>query len=173
MGTAWTVNTKGEVWTLTEQGGGDLYSPANVGFALDIGVGADGTAWIISTQANVGQAGNHVMYLSDPAAKSWASVPGPAAATRVAGGPDGVAWTVNDRGEVWTLHQQGGGNLYTPAGADFAMDVGVSPDGTVWIISSQANVGQAGNHVMYLSDPAAKSWTTLPGPAAASVVSGG
>ena len=162
-GVAYTVNDKGEVWTLHEQGGGELLSPANVCFAQDIGVGADGTVWIVGAEARPG--GAVPKWLKDPATKTWKTLAPPAAASRIAVGPQGVAYTVNDKGEVWTLHKQGGGELLSPANQLFAMDIGVGADGTVWIVSAEARPGGAAPK--WLKDPATKTWETLAPPAAA------
>ncbi|NEQ36495.1 MAG: hypothetical protein F6K40_09485 [Okeania sp. SIO3I5] len=162
----WTVNSKGEVWTLDEQGGGKLYS--TTGFAGDIGVGADGTVWTITTQPQVGEGGNIPAWLSDPETSKWTKLGSPAAAIRIAVGPDGIAWTVNSKGEVWTLNKpSGGGLLYSSPG--FAKDIGVGADGTVWVVTTEPQVGGGGNILAWLSEPnkGAWGWTKLGSPAAA------
>ncbi len=76
-----------------------------------------------------------------------------------------IAYTVNSKGEVWTLQEQGGGELLTPPNAAFAQDIGVAADGTVWIVSSEARPGGAAPK--WLKDRATKTWETLASPAAA------
>ena len=80
--TAWTINSKGEVWTIHKEGGGELYSPANVNFAQEITVGADGTVWIISTELQPHQAGNIIKWLKYPDKKElgWVKIPSDSAA---------------------------------------------------------------------------------------------
>ena len=164
--TAYTVNSLGDVWTLGQQGGGDLLTPSGVqDFAADIGVGADGSVWVITTEPQTGQAGSKVAWLNDPASRSWTTLASPAAATRISVAADGTAWTVNDKGEVWTLHKQGGGSLYSPAVELFAFDIGVGSSGVVWVITAESRPGGAAP--AWLADAASKSWTTLAAPAAA------
>lgn len=166
-GTAYTVNSKGEVWTLHKEGGGDLLSPPNQEFASDIGVGADGTVWVITTEDRRG--GNVPAWLEDASTRSWRPLAPPAAADRIAVAPDGTALTVNSFGEVWTLHQQGGGELLSPANEDFAMDIGIGASGVPWVITTEPREG--GNVPAWLENAAAKTWNRLAAPAAAAAVS--
>ncbi len=163
-GTAWTVNSEGEVWTLHKPGGGELYS--KTGFAQDIGVGADGTVWVITTEKQNGPGGYVTAWL-DQTTKKWTKLTLPAAATRIAVGPEGTAWTVNSEGEVWTLHKPGGGELYSKTG--FAQDIGVASNGRVWVITTEKQNGPGGYVTAWL-DQTTKKWTKLTLPAAATQI---
>lgn len=165
-GMLWTVNTEGEVWLLYPQGGGSLLSPPGSDFALDIGVGQDGTVWIASTDAY--DDGN-VLKRWDPNSKTWIALPAPAAADKVAVGQNGVLFTVNVKGEVWLIYPQGGGALLSPPDTDFAQDISVGPDGTVWIVSNEPRAG--GSVVMWWSGEN-QIWNSIPAPAAATAVAG-
>ena len=80
-----------------------------------------------------------------------------------------LAYNVNSAGEVWTYHEEGGGELLSPAGVRFAQDIGVGKDGSVWVITNEARPG--GFAPAWLQDPAAKKWVTLAAPAAVTDVS--
>jgi hypothetical protein len=165
----WTVNAKGEVWTLKPQGGGSLMSPANQDFAMEIAVGpVDGTAWIISTQPRPGGA---VIMKRSGGDSGWTPMPAPAAATMVSVDPDGVLWTVNTDGEVWVLVPGGGGGyLASPEEENFAYDISAGPDGSVWVVSTE---DREGGNVLQSYNKNTKTWTPLPAPAAATNVSVG
>ncbi len=159
--TAFSVNSFGDVYSLFAQGRGVKYSP-EAKFAKDIGVGADGTVWIIGNEERPG--GYAPMWLKDLVSKSWVTLRGNAAAVRLAVAPDGIAYTVNSGGKVWTLLQAGGGDLLSPEGEEFAKDIGVGADGTVWVISTEERPG--GYAPKWLKDAKTQSWGTAGGTAA-------
>jgi hypothetical protein len=81
-GIPWTVDNTGVIrrrvgttWTVMP------------GLAKDIGIGADGSVWIVGTGAETG--GFQIWRFVNG---RWARVP--AAATNIAGGPNGTAWIV-------------------------------------------------------------------------------
>ncbi|MCA1558403.1 MAG: hypothetical protein LC731_07685, partial [Acidobacteria bacterium] len=100
---------------------------------------------------------------------SWTALAAPASAIKVAVSSNGTLFTVNSKGEVWLVYPQGGGALLSPPGENFAQDISVGPDGTVWIISNQSRPGGAA--VMWWTG-ANQNWDTIPAPAAAMAVSG-
>lgn len=155
----WTVNAKGEVWTLDTEGRGTLMSPAGEYFALSIAVNWVGDAWIISSKPRPGGAVLMVQPYSEPG--DWHALAAPAAATKVSTG-SGTLWTVNGSGEVWALEPTGGGYLASPPGENFALDICAGLDGSVWVISTESS--EAGN-VMKSYDQGTKVWTSLPTPA--------
>ena len=77
--------------------------------------------------------------------------------------------TVNSFGEVWTLHQQGGGELLSPANEEFAMDIGIGASGVPWVITTEPRPG--GSVPAWLENAATKTWNRLAAPAAAAAVS--
>jgi streptogramin lyase len=168
-GLLWGISLLGEVWSTAPDGHAELHSPAPEDFAEDISAGPDGTIWIVSTERRF--AGRAVKRL-DPGRRSWFSLPAPASAVKIAGAPDGMAWTVNSRGHVWRLHPNGGGNLaecqvdtacvecrFSPRAAG-ASEVSVDRDGTVWLIGSAASNTPA--RLLWLADPRRKEYR--PGP---------
>ena len=64
------------------------------GAARDIGVGADGSVWVVGTGAVPGGFGIWRWGGSD-----WSQVEG--GGVRIAVGPDGNSWVVNSEGSIW------------------------------------------------------------------------
>lgn len=93
------------------------------GQARDVGVGADGTAWVIGWVSNGG--GNY------PIAKwtgsFWQEVPG--GAVRIAVAPNGNPWVVNAAGLIYRYNGSG----WEQIGGQ-ARDIGIGADGSVWVI---------------------------------------
>jgi hypothetical protein len=165
----WTVNAFGEVWTLYQQGGGNLISPAGEDFAQDIVFGSGSIVWVISTED---QAGGALIKGCEPTYESWFTIPAPAAASRIASDPSGNLWTVNDMGEVWYIEAPlGGGYLASPAGEDFALDIDCGQDGTVWIASTEIDPDYG--NLLKRWDAGSQTWITLPGPATGIKVASG
>ncbi|MFL6207952.1 MAG: hypothetical protein ACJ74W_03840 [Pyrinomonadaceae bacterium] len=158
----WTVNSKGEIWTLYQKGGGALMSPPGADFAFEIAIGPSvPDVWIIST---VPRQGGAVPMVRPVAEDNWLPMAAPAAATKISVAPDGMLWTVNASGEVWALYPQGGGYLASPPGVDFAFDIGAGPDGSVWVVSTEA---RQGGNVLQSYNQSTQTWTPLAAPAAA------
>lgn len=102
------------------------------GLANDIGVGGDGTAWVIGTNA---ASGGYGIYRWN--GTTWTVVAG--AAVRVAVGPDGAAWVVNSNGNIY--HWNGSSFQQLPG---LGKDIGVGADGSVWLIGTNAVPGGYG-----------------------------
>ncbi|NKB31785.1 MAG: hypothetical protein GKR91_01645 [Pseudomonadales bacterium] len=91
------------------------------GGASDIGIGADGSVWVIGTDERPGGYGIYFWTGFD-----WQRVDG--AAVRIDVDPYGNPWIVNDSHQIY--YWNGGG--WTRLQGD-ARDVGIGADGTVWI----------------------------------------
>lgn len=91
-GTPWLVNSVGQIY-VGSRGGWGRPLP---GLARDIGIGADGSVWIIGTNP-VGRAGDGGIFRWN--GRNWAEMPGGGVAISV--GPDGTPWVVNSVGEVY------------------------------------------------------------------------
>jgi hypothetical protein len=94
------------------------------GGASDIGVGADGTVWVIGTDPRPGGFGIYRWNGS-----GWSRIDG--AAVRIDVDPQGNPWIVNDTHEIYHLIH---GQWQRMLGD--ASDVGVGADGSVWVVSS-------------------------------------
>lgn len=94
------------------------------GAGLDIGMGANGTLWVIGTKA---VPGGFEIFRWD--GRAWINVPG--GAVRIDVDPQGYAWIVNDRGEIFRFSGAGWNKL-----PGLAKDVGVGANGAVWAIGT-------------------------------------
>jgi hypothetical protein len=124
-GVALSVAPDGEPWVIDADGrisrrvaGAWEVFP---GFANDISVGDDGTAWIVGTNSRPG--GFDVCRWNGSA---WDCVDG--AATRIAVAGDGLPWIINDRGNIF---RRLGGRWHQVLGG--ALDIAAGADGNVWI----------------------------------------
>ena len=117
------------------------------GAAKDIGVGKDGSAWVIGTAA---VPGGFEIYRRGPS--SWPRVAG--GAVRIAVEPSGNAWVVNSGQSVFRFD----GATFQPVAGITATDIGVGADGTVWVIGSQAVPG--GFNILRLTG---STWNVVPG----------
>jgi Tectonin domain len=131
-------SAQGQSWQLTD------------GAARDVGVGADGSVWVIGTNPVPG--GYSIWRRVNNA---WVNVPG--GAERIAVDPQGNAWVVNN---AQAIFRHDGSKWVTVTGA--ARDVGVGANGTVWIIG---NVQEAGGYSIHRSTDKGASWTKIPGSA--------
>ncbi len=89
-GTPWVINHDDQIFRL-EQG----YWNRLPGLAKDIGIGADGSVWVIGSNEREGGYGIYTWTGFD-----WIRVRG--SARQVSVGPDGNPWVVNRDGEIYT-----------------------------------------------------------------------
>ena len=126
------------------------------GQARDVGVGADGSTWVIGWVSNGG--GNY------PIAKwtgsFWQEVPG--GAVRIAVAPNGNPWVVNAAGLIYRYN----GSAWEQIGGQ-ARDIGIGADGTVWVIGWTSVAG--GYNIARWSG---SSWQDIPGGAVRIAVDG-
>ncbi len=166
-GAIWLITMNGEVWSRHPDGSRRCHSKPD--FADEISVGVDGSVWIVSTESRFGGA---VVKRLERGAREWFPLPAPAAATKIAVAPDGMAWSINTRGEIWRLHPAGGGNLAEcqvstecreclfNAHSLVASEIAVTSDGTVWTIGSLS--GKERPQVMWLADPHRRRYEIVP-----------
>ena len=94
-------------------------------------------------------------------------MPAPASARQIAGQYDQTAWVVNSDNAIYNVKQNGSSKLMSPNGT--ALQVGIGPDKTPWMISTQANGSPGGNVIKYYSNG---TWSAVPFPASAIWVAG-
>jgi hypothetical protein len=99
------------------------------GQARDVGVGANGTVWVIGWTAVPG--GYNIARWNG---NFWEDIPG--GAVRIDVDPNGNAWVVNDAGFIFRWNGQTWQNI-----GGQARDVGIGADGTVWVIGWTAVPG--------------------------------
>ena len=136
----WVVNAAGNIFHWI--GGTWRKMP---GLAKDIGVGANGSVWVIGTNA---VAGGYGIYQWN--GSNWVNRPG--GAVRIDVGPAGNPWVVNSSGGIF--HWQGAGWRQLPGRA---RDIGVGASGS-WVIGTNAVAGGYGIHRW-----TGTSWRAVPG----------
>jgi hypothetical protein len=109
------------------------------GLGKDIGVGADGSVWMIGTNP-VGAASDFGVYKWN--GTNWDGVDG--GGVRIAVGPDGTPWMVNSAGQIF--HRQG--NSWKAPLPGLGKDIGVGADASVWMIGTNP-VGTASDFGVY------------------------
>ncbi len=99
------------------------------GQARDVGVGANGTVWVIGWTAVPG--GYNIARWNG---NFWEDIPG--GAVRIDVDPNGNAWVVNDAGFIFRWDGQAWQNI-----GGQARDIGIGANGTVWVIGWTAVPG--------------------------------
>lgn len=113
-----------------------------------ISEGSEGTLWLIGGSKRYGGA---EVRRFDSETKRWFLLPPPAAAISLAASPDGTAWGVSTKGELWRFSRDGAGTFrecgndadcrrcfYKPD-RSFVRAVTMGRDGNVWLLSGQAD----------------------------------
>jgi Tectonin domain len=120
-GNPWMINSKDEIFRRVN----DTWERVP-GSAQDVGVGADGSVWIIGTNpsATPDDFGAHKW-----TGKDWQGVEG--GGVRIDVDPSGNPWMVNSKGEIFRRVND---TWQRVPGS--AKDVGVGADGSVWIIGT-------------------------------------
>jgi hypothetical protein len=116
------------------------------GRGTNIGVGANGSVWVVGTNP---VAGGYGIYRWNTA--WWTPVPG--GALRMAVDPSGNPWVVNSAGQIY--HWVGNGWVLYPGAA---IDIGVGANGSVWVIGTNPVAGGYG--IYYWNGG---GWTPVPG----------
>ena len=114
-----TITTNGYQLALVE----DPQWRRVVGSARDIGVGSDGSVWVIGTDRRGGGYGIYRWNGSD-----WNRLEG--GAVRIDVDPEGNPWIINSFDDIF--HYVNGNWQQMPGSAK---DVGVGVDGSVWVVS--------------------------------------
>jgi len=136
----WVVNSSGNIFHWT--GSNWQHMP---GLAKDIGVGANGSVWVIGTNPVRGGYGIYQWNGSN-----WVNHPG--GAVRIDVGPAGYPWVVNSFGEIF--HWLNPGWKLLPGRA---RDIGVGASGS-WIIGTNAVAGGYGIYRWI-----GTNWSAVPG----------
>ena len=121
----WAVNQAGLIYHLNSQ---YFWIPV-AGRATDIGVGANGTVWIIGKQ-NVSGSYDIERWMGT----QFVKVPG--GAVRVDVGPWGTPWVVNASGDIFYRKNKVWNQI-----PGKAKDIGVGANGTVWVLGNKAVFG--------------------------------
>jgi hypothetical protein len=145
-GNAWVVNGLQQIWRWTGSAWTQLPETAR-----DIGVGANGAVWIISTTPWTGPEGGY--YIKKWNGSSWTVIPG--GASRISVDPSGNAWVVNALYQIWRY--TGSAWSQVPGAG---VDIGIAGDGMAWVLGTAASVYGGGNEIYWWSG---FSWQFVPG----------
>jgi hypothetical protein len=129
QGIPWLVNSSKQIW---RGNGGNSFNQLP-GLANDIGIGADGTVYIIGTDAQVGGFSIYKWNGSNWDLQNGAGV-------RIDVSPQGIPWLVNSSKQIW---RGIGGNSFEQL-PGLANDIGIGSDGSVYIIGTDAMPGGYG-----------------------------
>ena len=151
-GTPWVVNESGDIFYRKNKVWKQI-----PGKATDIGVGADGTVWIIGSKAVYG--GFEIFKWTGTA---FVKIPG--AAVRIDVDPNGNPWVVNAFGNIYRWKNNKWENL-----PGLAKDISVGTKGSVWIIGTNAIEGGYG---IYRWNKNNNNWDMIPGGATTISVGG-
>jgi hypothetical protein len=124
---AWATNSANQIW----YGGGGAWSQ-QPGFATDVAVGANGTAWIVGTNQAPGGYGIYRWNGS-----RWMPQEGGGVAISV--DPSGEPWVINSAHQIW--HRNGIAWMQYPG---YATDISVGWNGSVWIVGTNQVPGGYG-----------------------------
>lgn len=118
---AWLVNSQNAIWRFIN----NAWERIPDGEAYDVGVGSDGTAWIIGTN-KVGN-GDFGVYRRN--GNRWEEMPG--GGVRIAVESFDSAWLINAEGYIWRFT---GSTWQKMSGK--GQDIGVGSDGSVWVVGT-------------------------------------
>ena len=116
-GNPWVVNAAGLIYRYSGSSWGQIGGQAH-----DVGIGADGTVWVVGW-TNVAGGYNIAKWNGS----FWVDVPG--GAVRIDVAPDGRAWIVNDAGLIFRYNGSG----WEQIGGQ-AHDISIGADGTPWVV---------------------------------------
>jgi len=140
-GEPWVVNSEGRIFHRRANAWREL-----PGRAIDIGAGAGSEVWVVGTDSVPG--GSSLFRWNG---SQWDKVDG--AAARIAVGPDGNPWVVNNEGRIYRRQA----NAWTELPGR-ARDIAVSSNGTAWVVGTDAVPG--GSSVLYWNG---SSWVRIDG----------
>lgn len=118
---AWLVNSANAIWRFVRNDWRQID-----GEAYDIGVGNDGSVWVVGTRS-VGNAGDYGILRRR--GNKWEEMPG--GGIRIAVESTNTAWLVNSDGVIWKFVNNDWQRM-----PGRGQDIGVGSDGTVWMIGT-------------------------------------
>lgn len=124
-GQPWVVNDSGEIWRRQNETTWQQLP----GTATDIGIGGDGTVWVLGTDSKSGGYGlwrwTGRTWVPDEASVSSAGV-------RISVDERGQPWVVNDSGEIWRRNSRTSWSLLPGT----ATDIGIGARGGAWVLGT-------------------------------------
>jgi hypothetical protein len=176
-GIPWLVNDAGNIFRRNSSSVGTGGWTQKPGTANDIGIGSDGSVWIVGTNA---VAGGYGIYKWDASSSSWVQSNG--GAVRIAVDATGVPWVVNDAGNIYVRSTSSATSgfwaqiPYLPPGngcpqpaPGTGKDIGIGIGNYAWLIGTNSVDGGYGIYVWDgqtggPSDaPCENQWLSVPG----------
>lgn len=127
---------------------------------VDICVGPGGLLHVLADD----DAGALIYRATDKLASDWEQLEVAASLRRIACGPDGRIWAIDEARAVWVRCPEDGA-LERRAEDDFADEVSVGGDGRVWVISTEERY--SGRVIKWMDEPRGGGWVEMPAPSAA------
>lgn len=127
---------------------------------IDINVGPGGLLHVL-TDADTGST---IFKATDKRATGWERVEVPVRLRRIACGPDGRIWAVDEARAVRVLRPEDGTLEYRSEPEMFADEISVGGDGRIWVIGTEERY--SGRVVKWLVESQGE-WVSLPAPSAA------
>jgi hypothetical protein len=131
QGNPWIVNDNGSIY---KRVGNSLEQLFGIGTAKDIGIGANGSVWIIGTNT---VSGGYGIYRWDWDGENWEGIDH--GAVRIDVDPQGNPWIVKDNGNIYKRVGNKWEQLFGTA-----KDIGIGANGSVWIIGTNPVSGGYG-----------------------------
>ncbi len=157
---AYVIDENLTIWRCNQNGVMDQIELPESIDPLDISIGPGGRLHILTH----GTTGSKILRATDKQATNWDHIEVPVLLRRIACGPDGRIWVIDEAGGVQVLHPEDGILELRSEPNKFADEISVGGDGRVWVISTE--VRYAGRVVKWLIE-SNREWTSLPAPSAA------
>jgi hypothetical protein len=142
-GNAWVVDSYGAIYQWTVDHWTGIY-----GSASDIGIGANGSVWVVGTDS---VPGGHSIWKWN--GSGWTNVSG--GAIRITVDPSGNPWIVASDNSIW--HYVNGAFQQMPGAG---VDIGASADNMVWVLGTAWEQGTGGYQIFWWSGI---DWVQVPG----------
>ena len=110
------------------------------------------------------EGGAEIYKATDKPATDWNRLEVTARLRRIACGPDGRIWAIDEARGVWVRRVEDG-VLERRAEDDFADEISVGGDGRVWVISTEERY--SGRVIKWLDGSGGGDWVSMPAPSAA------
>lgn len=122
------------------------------GAATDIGVGLEGSLWVLGTGTVSGGYRLHLW----KGQSSWAGYEG--GAVRISVAPEGLPWVINEAHQIFQMDKSGSWTLLPGR----ATDIGVGAGGSVWVVGLQGDASDGGKPIFRWSG---SEWVAIKGSA--------
>jgi hypothetical protein len=155
-GIPWYVGTNGSIFQGTTNNPATVTWSQRAGCATDIGIGTDGSVWIVGCSPVNGGYG-----MFKWTGTTWQGDVTGGGATRIAVDSTGKPWIVNSHSEIFQRSSAVPTNGYWQIVSGGARDIGVGPEGYPWIIGT--SVSPWGSYSIFAWDDQLGTWKSVDG----------